>query len=341
MNPLLEVKNLHVKFSTSRGQLHAVRGIDFSIYEGETVGIVGESGCGKSAAVKALTRLTPRYSTQIQGEILYQGNNLLNYSEEEVRKVRGKEISMIFQDPMTSLNPTMTIGKQIMEGYLQHFPQTPKAKARLVALEMLNKVGIPFPEERFEAYPHTLSGGMRQRVMIALALACEPKILLADEPTTALDVTIQAQILDLLKMIQKETRTSILLITHDMSVIANVCDRVLVMYAGQIIESAPVETLFASPHHPYTKRLLAAIPRLDQPKDQPLISIEGSPPNLIHPLKGCSFCSRCKEAMTICAKETPPYFEVHSDQFSERAKQSQINSSHLSACFKHDPRCKT
>jgi len=322
---LLDVKDLHVRFSTSRGQLHAVRGIHFSIYEGETVGIVGESGCGKSAAVKALTRLNPRYTTHLEGEVLYEGNNLLNYSEAQMRGVRGKEISMIFQDPMTSLNPTMTIGNQILEGYAQHFPSTPKAKARLTVLEMLRKVGIPFPEERFNAYPHTLSGGMRQRVMIALALACEPKILLADEPTTALDVTIQAQILDLLKFIQKETGTSILLITHDMSVIANVCDRVLVMYAGKIIESASVETLFSHPQHPYTQRLLAAIPRLDQPKDQPLLSIEGAPPNLIHSLKGCSFCPRCREAMTICKQEDPPTFEV--------------KENHLSACLKHDARC--
>ncbi len=325
MKKLLDVKDLHLRFSTSRGELHAVRGINFSIYEGETVGIVGESGCGKSAALKALTWLHPRHTTKMQGEVLYKQENLIDCSETQIRRVRGKEISMIFQDPMTSLNPTMTIGKQIMEGYRQHFPHLPREKARLVAIEMLDKVGIPFPEERFEAYPHTLSGGMRQRVMIALALACEPKILLADEPTTALDVTIQAQILDLLKVIQRQTRTSILLITHDMSVIANVCDRVLVMYAGQIIESAPVDTLFASPQHPYTKRLLAAIPRLDQPKDQPLLSIEGAPPNLIHPLKGCSFCSRCKEAMNICSQEIPSLVEV--------------NKNHFSACFKQDPRC--
>lgn len=315
---LLEVKNLHVKFRS----LHAVRGVSFSLSEGEILGIVGESGCGKSATAKALIQLNPRHTSELTGEVLYHGDNLAVFPETKMRSIRGKEIGMIFQDPMTSLNPTLKIGKQIMEGYLRHFPSAPQRQAREVALEMLHKVGIPHPEERFDTFPHTLSGGMRQRAMIALALACKPKILIADEPTTALDVTIQAQILDLLKNLQQET--SIILITHDMSVVAKMCDKVLVMYAGQIVESAPVDQIFADPQHPYTRRLLAAIPRLNQAKDHPLIPIEGTPPNLSHPLKGCGFCARCPDAMNICARQQPPLYE--------------LNPEHHSACFKHDRR---
>lgn len=326
MKKLLEVRNLHVKFQTMGGSLHAVRGINFCLHEGETLGIVGESGCGKSATAKALIHLNPRYTSQHEGEVIYREENLLSFSESKMQSIRGKEIGMIFQDPMTSLNPTAKVGTQIMEGYLRHFPKTPHKQARQIALDTLRQVGIPHPEERFDAYPHTLSGGMRQRAMIALALACQPKILLADEPTTALDVTIQAQILDLLKEIQHETGTSILLITHDMSVVAKMCDRVLVMYAGQIVECASVEQLFSAPQHPYTQRLLAAIPRLNQPKDHPLIPIEGTPPNLSHPLKGCSFCARCPSAMQICTSQHPAIF--------------QVGENHWSSCFKHDPRLK-
>lgn len=313
MTPLLCIKNLKVTFLTSKGPLCAVRGIDFSVFKGEIVGIVGESGCGKSAAVKALTRLVP---AEIHGQILYEGTDLLTYSERKMRSIRGKEISMIFQDPMTSLNPTMTIGKQIMEGYLEHFPLASRKEAKGKALAMLKKVGV---EGRFDDYPHTLSGGMRQRVMIALALACEPKLLLADEPTTALDVTIQAQILALLKEIQKEMHTTIILISHDLSVVAHFCDRILVMYGGKIIESAPVTTLFSSPQHPYTKQLIAAIPRLDQKKDEPLRTILGTPPNLLNPIHGCSFCPRCPSAMQVCALREPP--------------SNQVGQEHLSACF--------
>jgi oligopeptide transport system ATP-binding protein len=326
MKKLLDVRDLHVHFHTLGESLHAVRGINFYIQEGETLGIVGESGCGKSATAKALMQLNPRHTTEFTGEILYHEENLLSFSEKKMQSVRGKEIGMIFQDPMTSLNPTLKVGHQIMEGYLRHFPHASKAEARKVALDTLVKVGIPHPEERFEAYPHTLSGGMRQRAMIALALACEPKILLADEPTTALDVTIQAQILDLLKQIQQETKTSILLITHDMSVVAKMCDRVIVMYAGQIVECASVDEIFTSPQHPYTQKLLSAIPRLDQPKDHPLIPIEGTPPNLSHPLKGCGFCARCPDAMKICMGNQPALYEVRKE--------------HFSSCFKHDPRFK-
>jgi oligopeptide transport system ATP-binding protein len=324
LQKVLDVRSLHVKFRTLGGMLHAVRGVDFYIREGETLGIVGESGCGKSATVKALLQLNPRHTTEFSGEILYRNTNLLSFSERKMQSIRGKEIGMIFQDPMTSLNPTLKVGRQIMEGYLRHFSHASEAQARQVALETLTKVGIPHPEERFDVYPHMLSGGMRQRTMIALALACKPKILLADEPTTALDVTIQAQILSLLKQIQQETKTSILLITHDMSVIAKMCDRVIVMYAGQIVECASVSEIFFRPQHPYTQGLLSAIPRLDQPKEHPLIPIKGTPPNLSHPLKGCGFCARCPEAMNICAADPPPLFET--------------GEKHFSACFKHDPR---
>lgn len=321
---ILQVKNLHVRFRTLGSSLHAVRGVDFSLKEQETLGIVGESGCGKSALAKALIQLNPRYNSELEGEVIYQNEDLFKFSEKKMQAVRGKEIAMIFQDPMTSLNPTTKIGSQIMEGYLRHYPKTPFQKARQTAMELLKRVGIPHPEERFDAYPHTLSGGMRQRAMIALALACQPKILIADEPTTALDVTIQAQILDLLKEIRQEIQTSIILITHDLSVIANTCDRVIVMYAGQIVECAPVLELFSSPRHPYTRRLLAAIPRLNQPTTLPLIPIEGTPPNLIHPLKGCGFCARCPDAMKICAESPPSLLE--------------ISPSHFGACHQLDPR---
>ncbi len=326
MKSILDVRKLNVKFLSQGRRLHAVRGIDFSMYEGETLGIVGESGCGKSATAKALMQLVPRYTSEISGSVDYQGENLLTFSESQMQSVRGKEIGMIFQDPMTSLNPTTRIGPQITEGILRHFPKISKKEARQIAIDTLTQVGIPQAEEKFECYPHTLSGGMRQRAMIALALACKPKILLADEPTTALDVTVQAQILDLLQFIQGETKTSILLITHDMSVVAKMCDRVIVMYAGQIVESGSTDEIFTSPKHPYTQRLLTSIPRMNQPKDHPLIPIEGTPPNLSYPSQGCAFCARCHDAMNICSKDQPPLIEISSD--------------HYTACFKYDPRMK-
>lgn len=316
MKPLLQVTDLRVTFKT----LEAVRGVDFSLYEGEVLGIVGESGSGKSALAKALVKLHPATYTRMSGQVLYQDTDLMALSERELQSYRGKEIGMIFQDPMTSLNPTATVEDQILEGYLRHFPHVNQAAANAYALEMLQRVGIPDPLLRMKHYPHMLSGGLRQRVMIAIALASKPKILIADEPTTALDVTIQAQILDLLKTIQRETQTSILLITHDLSVVASFCDRVLVMYAGKIIEEAPVDKLFSRPEHPYTQGLLRAIPRLDRAQDQPLIPIIGTPPDLSYPLTGCSFCPRCPVAMNICTQESPPHF------------------AHKSACWRHDPR---
>lgn len=320
---MIEVKNLFVTFKTKRHAIRAVRDLSFTIAEGETVGIVGESGCGKSTVAKSLLKLLPA-SCQLEGEILFQGQNLVELSEKQMQKVRGKEIGMIFQDPMTSLNPTMKIGKQVAEGYARHHPDVSSKEALAYAESLLELVGIPQAKERIDAYPHTLSGGMRQRVMIALALAPKPKLIVADEPTTALDVTIQAQILDLLKEIQQKTGTSILLITHDLSVVAGMCDRVLVMYGGKIVEKAGVEELFSHPRHPYTQRLIQSKPRLDLLQDHPLLPIEGTPPDLSCPPLGCSFCTRCPSALQICAQEEPDFFAV--------------SGSHKSRCWLHDPR---
>lgn len=324
MKPLLEGKQVEVEFTSLETKTAAVRGVDFALYPGQIVGIVGESGCGKSALLKAITQLNPPHMTRTSGQILYRGDNLLSYSQKQMRQVRGRHIGMIFQDPMTSLNPTMTVGNQIMEGYLQHFPRATKKAARERTLDILQAVDIREPQELLTRYPYTLSGGMRQRAMIAIALACEPALLLADEPTTALDVTVQDQILALLRQIRDRSQTTILLITHDMGVVASLCDQVLVMYAGKIVESAPVNELFSSPQHPYTQKLLKAIPTIDAPKELPLLSIEGRPPTLTQPIRGCAFCKRCPSAMRICEEEQPPYFLRGVD--------------HSSACFLHDPR---
>ncbi len=315
---MLTVRDLHVIFTSKGKRWHAVRGINFEIRCSETVGIVGESGCGKSATAKAIVRLLP--NTQLSGLVEYQGSNLIDYSPQEMEKVRGKEIGVIFQDPMTSLNPTLTIGKQILEGYRRHFPTIPHANAKRHVIHMLHQVGMRQPEEVFHSYPHTLSGGMRQRVMIAIALVCQPKLLIADEPTTALDVTIQAQILDLMQDLKQQFNMSLILITHDLSLIAKYCDQVLVMYAGQIVEAASVNDLFANPQHPYTQALLQSIPKPDQPKHQPLFTIEGTPPDLSLPLPHCSFYDRCPFAMSQCATAIPTL--------------QPIKSSHQMACFK-------
>jgi oligopeptide transport system ATP-binding protein len=310
MKPHIEVKNLRVSLQSQGSTIHAVRNVNFTLYEGERLGIVGESGCGKTILMKSLLQLLPSTATIDSGEIWYQGNDLATLSEKELQGIRGKEIGMIFQDPMTSLNPTLKIGYQIAEGYLRHFPLVTKKEAEARAVELLQQVGISDPELRMQQYPHLLSGGIRQRAVIALALASKPSVLIADEPTTALDVTIQAQILDLLHQLQQGT--SILLITHDLSIVASFCDRVIVMYAGQIVEEATVEELFANPQHPYTQRLLQAIPRIDGTGDK-LYPIAGSPPDLTLPQQGCAFCSRCTETMNICRSETPPLFE-HASQ---------------------------
>lgn len=300
---MIEVKDLHVTIKSQGQKIQAVRDVSFNLHEGERLGIVGESGCGKTILMKSLLQLLPSTATIDAGEIWYQGTDLAQLSEKELQKIRGKEIGMIFQDPMTSLNPTLKIGYQIAEGYLRHFPVT-KKEAEARALELLIQVGISEPELRLQQYPHLLSGGIRQRAVIALALAAQPQVLIADEPTTALDVTVQAQILDLLHQLQKTT----LLVTHDLSLVAAFCDRVLVMYAGQIVEEADVKDLFAHPKHPYTQRLLQSIPRIDG-KGQKLFPIAGSPPDLSTSIEGCAFCSRCTEAMHICRTESPPLFE--------------------------------
>jgi oligopeptide/dipeptide ABC transporter ATP-binding protein len=306
MTPLLEVDNLHIEYSTHGQKLYAVSGVNFTLQKGEILGIVGESGCGKSATAKAISRLLPKHNSRYSGRVLYEGKNLLSLNEKEMQRIRGKEIGMIFQDPMTSLNPTSRIGTQIIEGYKKHHPLVSPQEALDYAVELLELVGIPQASTRINEYPHTLSGGMRQRVMMALALACKPKILIADEPTTALDVTIQAQILSLIKDIQKKTDTSIILITHDLSVIAGFCDRVLVMYAGKVVESGSVDNLFYQPQHPYTQKLLQALPKINRPPGEPLLSIEGQPPQLKKQPSSCCFAPRCPYAMKICTQKLAP-----------------------------------
>ena len=296
---LLSVRNLKTHFYTEDGIVPAVDGISFDLERGGTLGIVGESGCGKSVTSLSIMGLIPSPPGKIvDGEILFEGRDLTKLSEAEMRKIRGNEISMIFQEPMTSLNPVFTIGNQIMEAIMLH-QKLDKAAARKKAIEMLSLVGIPSPEKRIDEYPHQLSGGMRQRVMIAMALSCNPKLLIADEPTTALDVTIQAQILDLMRDLQKELGTAIIMITHDLGVIAELVDQVVVMYTGIIVERGDVETIFANPQHPYTQGLLASIPRLDMDVER-LQAIPGSVPTPGNFPKGCGFHPRCPYAKDIC-----------------------------------------
>ncbi len=304
---LLKVRNLHVTFKTHHETTYAVRGVNFDVNDGEIVAIVGESGCGKSATAKALMRLIPKSS----GEIILDSADLQKISEKQMRKVRGKRVGMVFQDSLSALNPTIKVGRQIREAIHLHTPLRGKAsKARV--FELLEQVGLP--ETRYNQYPHELSGGQRQRVCIAIALSCDPQILIADEPTTALDVTIQAQILDLLKSLQRTRGMSIILITHDLSIVAGLADRVLVMYAGEIVEEASCETLFYEPKHPYTRRLLQSLPRADR-KLKRLKAIKGHPPKLTQVKSHCSFCPRCKKAMNICALQQPPQFEIGNDHF--------------------------
>jgi len=310
MSKVLEVRDLHVSFKTYNGEVQAVRGVSFHVDKGETVAIVGESGCGKSVTSQTIMRLIPNPPGFIKnGEIIFEGVDLAKATEKQMEKIRGQEIAMIFQDPMTSLNPTMTVGRQIMEGLMKHQKMN-AADAKKKAIEMLKLVGIPSPESRVNQYPHQFSGGMRQRAMIAIALACQPKILIADEPTTALDVTIQAQIIDLMKELQDKTGASIILITHDLGVVADIADRVVVMYAGKVVESGKLDEIFYHPRHPYTWGLLASMPRLDLSSDQELLPIPGAPPNLLNPPKGCPFAARCKHAMKICTEQMPETSEV-------------------------------
>lgn len=303
-HPLLEVNNLQVTFETYLGSVKAVRDCSFFVNPGETVALVGESGCGKSVTALALMRLLAKTSSKIEGEILFEGENLLKKSSSQMCRIRGKDIGIIFQDPMTSLNPQMRVGKQIMEVLLTH-TSISREEAKKRVLEMLQWVGISDPEKRFDLYPHQFSGGMRQRVMIAIALISNPKLLIADEPTTALDVTIQAQILELMKSIQNERQTSIILITHDLGIVAGMCDRVIVMYCGKIVEQGSVRDIYKNPTHPYTRGLLRSVPRLDMDKHKELIPILGTPPNLLNPPIGCPFTARCPHAMRICKEKAP------------------------------------
>lgn len=314
MSKLLEVKDLKVSFDTYNGEVQAVRGVSFDLNKGETLAIVGESGSGKSVTSMALMQLLAGQGYIKDGQILLEGEDLVKKSVKEMQKIRGKDISMVFQDPMSSLNPTMKIGNQIMEGLIKHQNMS-RENAKRRALELLNQVGIPQPEVRINQYPHQFSGGMRQRVVIAIALACNPKVLIADEPTTALDVTIQAQILELMKDIQKETDSAIIFITHDLGVVANIADKVAVMYAGKIVEMGTVDDIFYNPKHPYTWGLLGSMPTLDS-TDEELYAIPGTPPNMLKPPKGDAFAPRNQFALEIDTQMEPPMFKVSDTHYA-------------------------
>ena len=303
--PLLSVNDLHVSFRTDDGLVRAVRGVSFDVRPGETMAIVGESGSGKSVTNLAMMGLVPRPPGQIDsGSALFRGDDLLSMSDRQLQSIRGRHVSMIFQDPMTALNPLMTIEQQLTEITRLHLGLT-RHEARRRAVDMLGMVGITSPEQRLHDYPHQFSGGMRQRVMIAMALSCEPELLIADEPTTALDVTIQAQIMELLADLQDRKGTAIILVTHDLGVVAGVADRVLVMYAGRIVEKADVRTLFAHPKHPYTLGLLGSLPKFDTQGEATLTAIPGGPPDMSEPIVGCSFRPRCEYAMDVCVSDDP------------------------------------
>jgi len=311
---VLEVRNLKTHFHTDEGVVPAVDGVDFTLKKGKTLCVVGESGCGKSVTAYTVMRLIPMPPGKVEsGEILYKGKNLVKMTEKEMRDIRGNEIAMIFQEPMTSLNPVYTIGNQIVEAIVLHQKVNPK-EARQRAIKMLTKVGIPDADKRIDEYPHQMSGGMKQRVMIAMALSCNPEVLIADEPTTALDVTIQAQILDLLQQLQSTEGMSILLITHDLAVVAEVADEVLVMYASKVVEKAGVVEVFQSPKHPYTQGLIKAIPQLGNRVDR-LNEIPGQVPKPQHYPEGCHFADRCPHVMDICRHKDPGMTEVFTDHF--------------------------
>ncbi|BAL78339.1 ABC transporter ATP-binding protein [Bradyrhizobium cosmicum] len=307
--PLIEIKDLRIRFHGDDGRItHAVDSFDLSVANGATLGLVGESGCGKSVTSLAIMGLLPKQSTEISGAIRFDGFDLLKTSDQTLRDLRGNRLAMIFQEPMTSLNPSLTIGDQITETILRHRGGS-RRSARERAIELLRRVHIPSAERRIDEYPHKLSGGMRQRVMIAMALACDPRLLIADEPTTALDVTLQAQILELMRELKAASGAAIILITHDLGVVAEVCDEVAVMYAGEIVERAPVDELFAAPQHPYTVGLLGSIPRLDHRAEQ-LATIEGMVPNMARPPAGCRFAARCPFVLDACTKAPPPLVEL-------------------------------
>ena len=319
---VLQIKDLEVSFLTYAGEVKAVRGLSLDIEKGEAVAIVGESGSGKSVTAQSIMKLIPTPpGIYKKGEILFDGKDLVKTSNKKMESIRGSSIGMIFQDPMTSLNPTMTIGKQISEGLIKHQSLT-KSEAMERSIEMLRLVGIPNPEIRVKQYPYEFSGGMRQRAMIAIALSCNPKLLIADEPTTALDVTIQAQILDLMKNLQDKLETSIIIITHDLGVVADIAQKVIVMYAGEVVEQGNLDDIFYNPQHPYTWGLLKSVPRLDS-KGHQLDSIEGTPPDLMDPPKGCSFSPRCPYVMEICTQHSP--------------EESIVSPSHKTYCWLQHP----
>lgn len=327
MKNILNVENLKTSFYTHLGEVQAIRGVSFSINEGEILGIVGESGSGKSVTALSILRLL-QYPGKIKdGHIYFNDKDLVKLKENEMRHIRGNDISMIFQDPMTSLNPVFTIGNQITEVLINH-QNISRTEANKRAIDLLKLVGIPSPEVRVKNYPHEFSGGMRQRVMIAMALACEPKLLIADEPTTALDVTIQAQILRIIKKLNKmeNSKNAVILITHDLGVVAETCDNVVVMYGGLIMEKGNIKHIFSNPGHPYTMGLLRSLPNVKATTKQKLKPIKGTPPDLLYPPKGCPFAARCEHAMKICIEQAPEYYE--------------IEEGHQAFCWLHHPDCK-
>jgi peptide/nickel transport system ATP-binding protein len=330
MPPLLEIKDLMTVFDTVQGRIKAVDGVSFNINSGETLGIVGESGCGKTMLALSIMRLIPANGKIINGEILFSGRDLLKLSAEEMRSKRGSEIAMIFQEPMTSLNPVFSIGEQIAEAIRLH-KKLPAKEAHELSVEQLREVGIPYPERRAWDYPHQLSGGMRQRVMIAMAMSCNPQLLLADEPTTALDVTIQAQILDLIAELQKKNQMTMVLITHDLGIISQVAQKIAVMYAGKIVEASPVEQIFTQPSHPYTQGLLDSMParytNCTNERQKYLKTIPGSVPSLYNLVGGCRFYDRCSYADKHCALQEPSLKEIEKDHFAACWKSSEIQNS--------------
>lgn len=310
MEPILKIENLKTSFMTSNGEVQAVRGVSFSVNKGEILGIVGESGSGKSVTSMSVLRLLADTAVIKEGTITFEGRNLIDLSKKEMRQIRGEKISMIFQDPMSSLNPLIPVGNQVAEMILEHHPDRKKEDVKKEVLELFSRVRIPEPEKRYKCFPHEFSGGMRQRVMIAMALANKPDLLIADEPTTALDVTIQDQILHQLRELEKEYGTSIIFITHDLGVVAELCDRVIVMYGGLVMEEASIDDIFEKPGHPYTMGLLVSIPDIKQDKSVRLMPIPGSPPDMTNPPEGCPFAPRCPYARKICAQELPEFIEL-------------------------------
>ena len=317
---LIDIEDLRVSFFTPGGEVQAVRGVSWHLDEGEAIGIVGESGSGKSVSAYSIIRLIQSPGRIIGGSIHFDGQDILALSEKEMRKIRGNDIAMIFQDPMTSLNPVFTVGNQLREPLKLHLNMD-TASAKIRSIELLRSVGIPSPERRVKQYPFEFSGGMRQRAMISMALACEPKLLIADEPTTALDVTIQAQILEIMKDLKQKSKMGIVLITHDLGIVSDICDKIIIMYGGEIVEYGPIEKLLENPSHQYTLGLIGSLPKLNSEEKEVLEPIEGSPVDLMHPPAGCPFAPRCDECMKVCLTEKPPYFE--------------IDEGHYSACWLH------